>query len=770
MDDHDDDVKQAPSSAKNEEDKVESQTEEKVHHPEEEISKDDTDVDNPMVQPKSESEVLEDEISEDALDDENLQVNYIDMEDDEDDEDLGLEKVATIYKTKTIEPAPSYDVSYVSNVQPANSCEEVIEGTVEVNESSELEQDMYEEEYESNRNEHDSEIIFFPIINEDSCESNENLEEDSCEESNENIEEGVSEDKDIIALNANDAVDIIPMRRVSLSFSEDNRLQDDASVEVELLPVAMKSVASSPIKPSVRRTVGLKKTRSAHPKVPKAPVQTSTSSLKNPATMNRVASHSVRFSSMRPTSSGQSIRSRSTPNRVVVDESNSFPKKTVSASVKRPPTPARERKIHSPSNPSLPRGISSEKKTTSFKRAPTPGRGVGRKPSFVNSSIDFLMGRNGSTNNNVVLRSKRPSSAPIKRNRSVKSSRPCTVPIDRDDSFGDSVPLKSSRTGTSIVWEFPVHSNIEDKGKKPSIVEEPALEKKQTQSQDSENATKSTNKSSEDVSTGKTQKVRSNNTSKTTEAMEGDKKKPRKSGRIASSTTNKTEKVRSINTSNTTEAIEGDIEKPRKASSRVGSSTRNKTEKVRSINASNTTEAMEGDIKKPRKARNIASSTRRKLETKTEFEEIDLDTHIGSERSDRRMRQNTQMANVEDSRDDECTTAGSIYTNVTAQSGATDTTKKAGNRSVKRLGTFGSPVDLEPEQEKSLLKPPRKIQKAKSKKVLKMTKGLGKGMENVKTTDLREKAGRRAYNSTKITQIETSKQKQRKQRFSLKMW
>ena len=543
----------------------------------------------------------------------------------------------------------------------------------------------------------------------------------------------MSEDKEIIALNANDAVDIIPMRRVSLSFSEDNRLQDDASVEVELLPVAMKSVASSPIKPSVRRTVGLKKTRSAHPKVPKAPVQTSTSSLKNPATMNRVASHSGRFSSMRPTSSGQSIRSRSTPNRVVVDESNSFPKKIGSASVKRPPTPARERKKHSPSNPSLPRGISSEKKTTSFKRAPTPGRGIGRKPSFVNSSIDFLMGRNGSTNNNVVLRSKRPSSAPIKRNRSVKSSRPCTVPIDRDDSFGDSVPLKSSRTGTSIVWEFPVHSNIEDKGKKPSIVEEPALEKKQTQSQDSENATKSTNKSSEDVSTGKTQKVRSNNTSKTTEAMEGDKKKPRKSGRIASSTTNKTEKVRSINTSNTTEA-------------------------------------MEGDIKKPRKARNIASSTRRKLETKTEFEEIDLDTHIGSERSDRRMRQNTQMANVEDSRDDECTTAGSIYTNVTAQTGATDTTKKAGNRSVKRLGTFGSPVDLEPEQEKSLLKPPRKIQKAKSKKVLKMTKGLGKGMENVKTTDLREKAGRRAYNSTKVTQIETSKQKQRKQRFSLKMW
>lgn len=105
----------------------------------------------------------------------------------------------------------------------------------------------------------------------------------------------------------------------------------------------------------------------------------------------------------------------------------------------------------------------------------------------------------------------------------------------------------------------------------------------------------------------------------------------------------------------------------------------------------------------------------------------------------------------------------SVTTNNT---GVSDNTTKAGNVSVRKLQVFGNTVRKLSEEEGTRLTTPSKIKKSKSKKKLKMLKGLGKSSETVKTTEL--KPTKQPNTVLKPTKIKSSKD--RKKGFSLKMW
>ena len=107
---------------------------------------------------------------------------------------------------------------------------------------------------------------------------------------------------------------------------------------------------------------------------------------------------------------------------------------------------------------------------------------------------------------------------------------------------------------------------------------------------------------------------------------------------------------------------------------------------------------------------------------------------------------------------------------------ATEVTEKAGNRTIRTFHPFGgvrSFFSSESEKERSVLKT-RKINKKKSKRVYRMTQGLGKDnsedsrIATMTTIEEKPAASNRRDSVRKHTSIQTSKE--RKSRFTFKMW
>ena len=118
--------------------------------------------------------------------------------------------------------------------------------------------------------------------------------------------------------------------------------------------------------------------------------------------------------------------------------------------------------------------------------------------------------------------------------------------------------------------------------------------------------------------------------------------------------------------------------------------------------------------------------------------------------------------------DDDCTHAGSITSAITSATNAsviTEKTEKAGNRSIRKLKVFGSPVKSISEKEGALWT--SRTPRVNRKRTMKKTKGLGRKTETVEASDTKS-ANSPPRKVIKPTKIETSKQK--KSRFTLKMW
>ena len=125
--------------------------------------------------------------------------------------------------------------------------------------------------------------------------------------------------------------------------------------------------------------------------------------------------------------------------------------------------------------------------------------------------------------------------------------------------------------------------------------------------------------------------------------------------------------------------------------------------------------------------------------------------------------------------DSRASSGSSGLSNSTSATGVTD---KASNRSIRTFHPFGGVrpfFNSESEKETSALKIPRKSNKKKSTKVYKMTQGLRKDNSSegsriaTMTTNEEKSAASSTRNSVrKHTSIQTSKE--RKSRFSLKMW
>ena len=119
--------------------------------------------------------------------------------------------------------------------------------------------------------------------------------------------------------------------------------------------------------------------------------------------------------------------------------------------------------------------------------------------------------------------------------------------------------------------------------------------------------------------------------------------------------------------------------------------------------------------------------------------------------------------------DDDCTHAGSITSAITSATNAsvfTEKTEKAGNRSIRKLKVFGSPVKSISEKEGALWT--SRTPRVNRKRMMKKTKGLGRKTETVEASNETKSANSPPRKVIKPTKIETSKQK--KSRFTLKMW